>query len=469
MMVEILFLLVLILINAFFAASEVAMISLNDNKIKVMADEGNKSARMLKDLLSEPSRFLATIQVGITMAGFLASAFAAESFANDFVRFLRGLGLDQNSFSDDTLRTFSLIFITLILSYVTLVLGELVPKRIAMKYPEGLSMVAVRPITWIAVIASPFVKLLTLSTDFIVRIFGVNPGKHEETVTEEEIRLMVDVGVERETIDENEKEMINNIFDLDNKNVEDIMTHRTEIIALSVDAPLREVVDLINHEKYTRIPIYEEAIDNIIGIINSKDLFQFIHSPEQFEQFHLRQILREPYFVPSSKKIRMLIKEMQKSKMHLAVVIDEYGGTAGLVTIEDLLEEIVGNIFDEHDELEEAAEEFVQLDEYTYIIDGSVNLEEVKKRLSIDFPVEDYDTLGGFVIGLLGKIPNRDEHHVVTWTKPSNQEEEEDEEAFKSDSYTLEIVELVGKRVSRVKLRLPQQDTSKSQELNVGD
>jgi putative hemolysin len=457
MIAEILFLFVLIMINAFFAASEVAMISLNDNKIKVMADEGHKSARMLKDLLSIPSRFLATIQVGITLSGFLASAFAAENFAKELVVVLKTINFLGN-FEDATLRTFSLIIITILLSYITLVLGELVPKRLAMKYPEGLSIVAVRPITWIAIVASPFVKFLTISTDFVVRLFGVNPGKHEEKVTEEEIRLMVDVGVERETIDENEKEMINNIFDLDSKNVEDIMTHRTDIIALPVEADLTEVIELVNTEKYTRIPIYEDSIDNIIGILNSKDLFQFLNQRNDQLPFNMRQILRGAHFVPSSKNLRDLINDMQKTKVHIAIIIDEYGGTAGLVTIEDLLEEIVGNIFDEHDEPEEAEEQLLQIDEFTYLIDGAMNLEDVRKRLSVDFPAEEYDTLGGFVVGLLGKIPNAGEHHEVIWQRPRDEETDAEEEDGALEVFRFEIAEVEGKRVTKVRLTLPKPD-----------
>jgi putative hemolysin len=454
-MVEILFLLFLILLNAFFAASEVAMISLNDTKIKVMADEGHKSAKLLKNLLSEPSKFLSTIQVGITIGGFLASAFAAESFVKDLVGFLQSLGLNDTVISQENLRTLSLIIITIILSYFTLVLGELAPKRIAMKYPEAISIVVIRPITWIALVTAPFVKLLTISTNFIVRLFGVDPSKHEEKVTDEEIRLMVDVGVERETIDENEKEMINNIFDLDTKNVEDIMTHRTEIVALPVEASLEEVISIINQEKYTRIPVYEEGIDNIIGTLNSKDLFQFINQKDAAEKFELKKVLREAYFIPASKMIRDLIKDMQKEKKHIAIAIDEYGGTAGLITIEDLLEEIVGNIFDEHDEPEDAQEEIVQVDEYTYLIDGSMNLEEVKKQLSVDFPADEYDTMGGFVIGLLGRIPSEAEHHEILWIPQSDNEDNPSDGENQSVQYQLEIAELVGKRVAKVKLIMP--------------
>ncbi len=462
-MIELLFLLFLILMNAFFAASEVAMISLNDTKIRMMAEDGHPRAKMLRSLLSEPSKFLSTIQVGITIGGFLASAFAAENFAKDLVVLLQSWGLSENVIHEDNLRTISMVLITVILSYFTLVLGELAPKRIAMKHPEKISMVVVRPISWIAFIAAPFVKLLTFSTNFVVKLFGVDPSKHDQKVAdEEEIRMMMDASVEKDLIDENEKEMINNIFDLDMKNVEDIMTHRTEMVALPVEASLEEVIELINNEKYTRIPVYEEGIDNIIGTLNSKDLFQFLNQKEAFEQFELKKVLREAYFIPASKKIRDLIKDMQQQKKHIAIAIDEYGGTAGLVTIEDVLEEIVGNIFDEHDEPEDSPEEIIELEPNVYLIEGSVHLEELIKRLPIQLPLEDYDTLGGFVIGLLGKIPSEDEHHEIVWSPNEEGDDEQDDRDTPIEQYKFEIIELISKRVTKVKLTIMKESDDES-------
>jgi putative hemolysin len=462
-MIELMFLLFLILMNAFFAASEVAMISLNDTKIRMMADDGHPRAKMLRSLLSEPSKFLSTIQVGITIGGFLASAFAAENFANDLVVLMQSWGLSENVIHEDNLRTISMVLITVILSYFTLVLGELAPKRIAMKHPEKISMVVVRPISWIAVIAAPFVKLLTFSTNFVVKLFGVDPSKHDQKVAdEEEIRMMMDASVEKDLIDENEKEMINNIFDLDMKNVEDIMTHRTEMVALPVEASLEEVIELINNEKYTRIPVYEEGIDNIIGTLNSKDLFQFLNQKEAFDQFELRKVLRDAYFIPASKKIRDLIKDMQQQKKHIAIAIDEYGGTAGLVTIEDVLEEIVGNIFDEHDEPEDSPEEIVELAPNVYLIEGSMHLEELKKRLLIQLPLEDFDTLGGFVIGLLGKIPSEDEHYEIGWSPNSESDDDSGDRETPIEQYKFEIIELIGKRVAKVKLTISKESNAEA-------
>ncbi|NLY88593.1 MAG: HlyC/CorC family transporter [Firmicutes bacterium] len=405
MFADLLLLVALIMLNAFFAASEIALISLNDNKIKFMADEGDKKAQLLVKVLSEPSRFLATIQIGVTLAGFLASAFAAESFADRLVNLIK---MTQVPIAESLLKTVAVIIITVILSYFTLVLGELVPKRLAMKKAEQISFSLASPLRFLSFVTAPFVKLLTVSTNFVVGLFGVDPNVDEKHITEEEIRMMVDVGEEKGTIDESEREMINNIFEFDNKVVSDIMTHRTDIVGISISASLEEVIDLIKREKFTRFPVYEDNIDNIVGILNIKDLIQLLE--EKDEGFDLKKIMRQAYFVPASKKTDELFKELQNRKTHMAVAIDEYGGTAGIITIEDLVEEIVGNIFDEYDEEEK---EFEKLDENTFIINGVASLERVKDLLEVDLPTEDYDTLGGFLTGQLGRIPREGEKPVI--------------------------------------------------------
>jgi putative hemolysin len=425
---ELLLLLVLIALNAFFAASEIALISLNDNKIRLMAEEGNKKAVLLKKLLSEPSRFLATIQIGITLAGFLASAFAAESFADRLVIFLKA---KQVPISESVLKTIAVILITVILSYFTLVLGELVPKRLAMKKAESISFFVASPLNFLSVVASPFVRLLTASTNFFVRLFGVDPNADEEQVTEEEIRMMVDVGEERGAIDESEKEMINNIFEFDNKIVSDIMTHRTDIVGISISSGLKDAISLINREKYTRFPVFEDDIDNIVGILHVKDLLQFLED-NVHEDFNLKKIIRRPYFIPASKKTDELFKDLQSTKTHMAITIDEYGGTAGIVTIEDLIEEIVGNIFDEYDEEEKEIE---KLDENTFIINGALSLDKAKDFLEVELPTEDYETLSGFLIGQLGRIPGEEEKPVLEF-----------------DGVVFKVEKIIEKRISKVKV-----------------
>ena len=393
------FLLILIGVNAFFAASEIALISLNDNKIKLMAEEGNKKAGQLVKLLGEPSRFLATIQIGITLAGFLASAFAAESFANPIVQMLQGFGIQA---PESILRVTTVIVITVVLAYFTLVLGELVPKRVAMKKSEGIAFFVVGPLMILSKVTSPFVKFLTISTNFFVRLFGVDPHSVDDDVTEEEIRLLVDVGEEKGAIAQQEKVMINNVFEFNNKTAEDIMTHRIEIVGIPVDIDLDNLVDLVEREKYSRIPVYEGSLDNIVGVLYAKDLITLIKQEER-ENFSLDKFIRKPFFTPMQKKINQLFFELQGAKNHLAVVLDEYGGTAGIVTVEDLVEEIVGNIFDEYDEEEDL--EFKKINEHTYEISGMISLYELETHLGIELPVEEHETLNGFFINLYGNIP----------------------------------------------------------------
>ncbi|WP_232696625.1 hemolysin family protein [Brevibacillus daliensis] len=409
MYTEIVILGALILLNAFFAASEIALISLNDNKVKKMAESGNKKAIMLLNLLKEPSRFLATIQIGITLAGFLASAFAADSFSHQLATFLSNLGVPLPM---KVLDSISVIMITLVLSYFTLVFGELVPKRIAMQKAEPISMVVVGPLTILSKVTNPFVKFLTFSTNFLVRLFGIDPNANNEEVTEEEIRIMVDVGEESGAIQNTEKMMINNIFDFDNKTVSDIMTHRTKIIGIPITAPLHEVLQIINEEKYSRLPVYADTIDEIVGILYVKDVLQFMEKGTK-EDFHLKNMIRKPYFVPESRKTDILFKDLQKRKVHLAVAIDEYGGIAGIVTMEDLLEEIVGNISDEFD-MDEP--EVIEIDTDTYIVKGFLSLYDMEKLLDIKFPTNQYDTLSGFLIGQLGGMPTvQDRMHIVEY------------------------------------------------------
>lgn len=408
MFVEIFLLVILIIVNAFFAASEMALVSLNDTKVKRLADEGNKRAQVVGKLLQEPSNFLATIQIGITLAGFLASAFAAESFAGVLADVLYGAGIPL---SRRALETISVVVITLILSYFTLVFGELVPKRFALKKPEPLALFAARPLKILSVATSPFVKLLTASTNVFVRLLGVDPNEEDEEVTEEEIRMMVDVGKERGTIRATEKFMIDNIFDFDNKKVSEIMTHRTNISAIPKEATLQELIAIVDQMKFTRYPVYEQSFDNIVGVLHLKDLIPYIEECDA-DTFRIANIIRKPYFVPESIRTDQLLKEMQKRKLHMAIVIDEYGGTAGVVTLEDLLEEIVGNIFDEYDEEEI---DIVPLEDHTFLMSGMMNLDDAAEFLNVKFPVKEYDTLSGFMIGQLGRLPESNESSELEW------------------------------------------------------
>lgn len=397
-MEKVLLLVLLISINAFFAASEIALISLNDNKVKNDALEGDKKSQKLAALLKEPGKFLATIQIGITLAGFLASASASQSFAGELVGLLEPLSLPV---SDGVLHGAVVVVITFVLSYFTLVLGELVPKRVAMQHPEKLSRIAIGPLSFISKASAPFVSLLNHSTNFFIRLFGGDPKAGEEKLTEEEIRMMIDVGEEKGAILKIEKELINNIFEFNDKTASDIMTHRTDIVGISSDLDVREAMELFASEKYTRIPVYDENIDNIVGVIHVKDVLEWIIKGEGGES-NIKDIMNKPVFVPQSKPIDELFRELQRSKIHMVVVIDEYGGTSGIVTMEDLIEEIVGNIFDEYDIVED---EYKKLGDGRHFFRGTIDLDKVAGIIDLELPVKEYDTLSGYLVGLLGRIP----------------------------------------------------------------
>ena len=402
-MIQIFILAILIALNAFFASAEIAFISLNDKKMEKKAEKGDKKAKQIFEMLQEPSKFLATIQIGITLAGFLSSAFASDAFADKLAPLLEsvipiGLSLWKG---------ISIVIITIILSYFTLVFGELVPKRIAMENQEKVARFSIGIIKSISVVTAPFVKLLTKSTNYISKLFGVSE-KDDDIVTEEEIRLMVDMGEEKGTIEEEEKELINNVFDFNDTTVSEIMTHRTDIYAIDIKDNISEMLEELDEYKYSRIPVYEGTIDDIKGILFIKDLLKWIDTGKK--ELPVQEIMREAYFVSQHKPINELFKELQKGKKQMAIVLDEYGGTAGIVTMEDILEELVGNIFDEYDEFED---EFEKIDDNTYRISGSISINDLKKILKVDIPEGEYDTLSGYLIELMDRIPNDGEKPVI--------------------------------------------------------
>lgn len=403
MISQLIVLLILILINAYFAASEIAFISLNDAKIEKQAKEGNKKAKQIEKMLKNPSKFLATIQIGITFAGFLSSAFASDAFADMLAPALNNL---LPAISIQTFRGISIIIITIILSFFTLVFGELVPKRLAMKYYEKIAYASIGMIRFISIVTLPFVKILTKSTNVISKLFGISENE-EEIVTEEEIKMMIDEGEENGTIEFEEKEMINNIFEFNDITASEVMTHRTDIFGIEVNDDIEKELSKIDEYKYSRIPIYEDSIDNIVGILFVKDLLKYFKANEKLE---IRNIMREAYFVPEGKPINELFKDLQKNKRQMAIIIDEYGGTAGLVTMEDLIEEIVGNIFDEYDDVEN---DFEKVDDNTFLINGSISINDLEKLLKISIPEGDYDTLSGYLLEELGRVPNDNEKPVI--------------------------------------------------------
>lgn len=403
MITQIAILVILIGLNAFFAASEIAFIALNDTKIEKQAKEGNKKAKQIEKMLETPSKFLSTIQIGITLAGFLSSAFASDAFASKLAPVLNniipiGINIWQN---------ISILIITIILSFFTIVFGELVPKRLAMKHYEKIAFATIGIIRTISIITAPFVKLLSVTTNAISKIFGVGENE-EEIVTEEEIKMMVDQGKEDGTIQEDEKEYINNVFEFNDIVASEIMTHRTDMFAVDINTGANELLEEIIKDdcKHSRIPVYDETVDEIKGILYVKDIIKNIGK----KTFKIKNIMKEAYFVSQNKLINELFKEMQKNKKQMAIVVDEYGGTAGLITMEDILEEIVGDIFDEYDEFEE---EYEKIDDKTYIISGKMPIYDVNKLLNSNIPEGDYDTLSGYLQEELGRIPTDEENPII--------------------------------------------------------
>lgn len=400
---KLLLLLVLIIINAFFAMSEIAIISLNDTKMKHLAEEGDKKAKQIVKLTENSSNFLSTIQIGVTLAGFLTSASASTSFATMITNRLSEVAALAPYMG--IISVLSVIVITILTSYFSLVLGELAPKRIAMQIPEKISYRVVGILLGFAKITKPFVKFLSLSTNAVVRLFGFDPNADEENVTEEEIRMMVDAGEEKGVIEDTQAEMIDNIFEFDDLDAGDIMTHRTEMAAIEVTKSLDEVADLCVENGYSRIPVYKETQDNIVGILYAKDLLRYVgHNIPQ--KLTLEKLMRKPMYVAEAQAVSDIFKEMNESRTQFAVVVDEYGGTAGIVTLEDVIESIVGNIRDEYDTDEE--EEIVKIDETTFTVDGTTSLEDVDGLVGADLPEGDYDTIAGFIISLLGYLPDEE-------------------------------------------------------------
>ena len=407
MISQLMILVILIALNAFFAAAEIAFISLNDAKIEKQAKEGDRKAKQIEKMIKTPSKFLATIQIGITLAGFLSSAFASDAFAEKLAPILFQIMPFINL---SIWKNVAIIIITIILSFFTLVFGELVPKRIAMKYSEKLAFLTVTFIRILSTITIPFVKLLTCSTNIISSIFGVT-GEEEEQVSEEEIKMMVDVGEEKGTIETGEKEMINNIFEFNDRLVSEIMIPRTQVYALDMELTISEAIDLLNEDtRYSRVPVYEENIDNIKGIVYLKDMLL----TQKNKNTKLKNIAREATFILESIYIDDAFKELKKSKKQIAIAIDEYGGTAGIITMEDILEEIVGEIYDEYD-VEES--KYKKIDNNTYMLDGELSIHEVERILEIDLPEGEYDTISGYLLMELNRIPNDKEKDIVIETE----------------------------------------------------
>lgn len=398
MIKQILLQIILIALNAFFAATEIAVISLNEKKVRALAEDGNKKAVKMLKIIEEPTQFLSTIQIGITLAGFLGSAFAADNFAEVLSA---AISKAFNLSADNTkiINTVAVVLVTLILSYFTLIFGELVPKRIAMKHKEKLANSVCGIISFLAAVLKPIIWFLTISTNAVLRLVGIDPHEKEEPVSEEDIVLMLDAGADEGSLDHDDIEYIKNVFKLDKMTAEDVMTPRKSVISISYDASDKEILEIIEEESYSRIPVYEDNPDKIIGILHACDYLL----KRNEKNFDLKSILHTPVFVPKTVSLDVLFKDMQTDHNHLAVVVNEYGETSGIVTMEDILEEIVGEIWDERDE---EIDEFKKIGDNTYKVLCTASLEDFREYFKLEDEEElDVSTVNGWITEITGIIP----------------------------------------------------------------
>ena len=398
MIKQILLQIILIALNAFFAATEIAVISLNEKKVRALAEDGNKKAVKMLKIIEEPTQFLSTIQIGITLAGFLGSAFAADNFAEVLSA---AISKAFNLSADNTkiINTVAVVLVTLILSYFTLIFGELVPKRIAMKHKEKLANSVCGIISFLAAVLKPIIWFLTISTNAVLRLVGIDPHEKEEPVSEEDIVLKLDAGADEGSLDHDDIEYIKNVFKLDKMTAEDVMTPRKSVISISYDASDKEILEIIEEESYSRIPVYEDNPDKIIGILHACDYLL----KRNEKNFDLKSILHTPVFVPETVSLDVLFKDMQTDHNHLAVVVNEYGETSGIVTMEDILEEIVGEIWDERDE---EIDEFKKIGDNTYKVLCTASLEDFREYFKLEDEEElDVSTVNGWITEITGIIP----------------------------------------------------------------
>lgn len=388
---------ILIALNAVFASAEIAVISMNDAKLAKMAAEGDRRAVRLARLTSQPARFLATIQVAITLSGFLGSAFAADNFSDGLVEWLMGFGLPIPA---KTLDTIAVVVITFILSYFTLIFGELVPKRVAMRKAETLALGISGIISTIAKLFAPLVWFLTASTNLVLRLLGIDPDAEEEEVSEEEIRMMVDVGSEKGTIDHEEKTLIQNVFEFDDLTAAEIATHRTDTAILWMDESMEEWKDTIYNTRHKLYPVCGESADDVLGILNAKDYFRL---DDQSRENLMKKAVKPAYFVPESVKADVLFRNMKQGRHHMAVVLDEYGGMTGIVTMNDLVQQLVGDFEDDADHTQ--APDVEQIAPGRWHIRGCAALDEVEQAVGVSLPCDEHDTFNGLVFDALGTVP----------------------------------------------------------------
>lgn len=429
---ELLLLLFFTLMNAFFAGAEMAVVSVNKNRIRSLAEDGNKKAKVIEGLFEDSTKFLSTIQVAITFAGFYSSASAAAGISPVLADWLNEFGVPYS-------QQIAHNGVTLILMFFNLVFGELVPKRIALQKAESFCMLTVMPVHYISVILSPFIKLLSVSTKLVLKILGMKTEDQEEAVTEEEIKALLKVGNESGTFDDDEREMIDSVFAFDDRTAREVMVPRREVVVMDIGEPFEELIDEVLESRHSRIPVYEENIDNIIGVLHVKDVMIELRR-SGMDEINIREMLHEPFFVPETKEADELFRTMQSARHHMAILVDEYGGFSGIVTIEDLVEEIMGDINEEYEEIEPEIE---AVSENEYLLDGGILIEDLNEELGLKLESENYDTLSGYLIEQLGHIPGKEDRDVI-----------------EIENLVFSVEEVKDNRISKVRLHiLPVQET----------
>ncbi len=439
---QLLLIVLLTAINAFFAAAEMAVVSANKNKIRRLAADGNKKARNVEKLAADETKFLSTIQVGITLAGFFSSATASVTLSEGLGKWLMNVGIPYGD-------TISMVIITLILSYITLIFGELLPKRIALRNPETTSMSFAGVLLVVKLLATPFVKLLSGSCNLFVKLFNIDKNTEEDKISDEDIVDVVTEGVSDGSVDEDQQKIIESTLQFYHLNGSNLMTPRVDVFMIDIDDDVNENIDAMLNEKFTRVPVYQDSIDNIIGVINVKDLLIYAHH-HSFDSVNLNQLKRPAFFASEYISASDLFNEMKSGNHQMAFLFDEFGGFAGIVTMEDLVEKIVGSINDEYDEPGDDENEMVATSEHSYIINGAMTIHEINSELDIELDEDnpEFDTIAGFVMYTTGKIP--DAGDVV-------QNEDGD--------VTVKVLDISDHRINKVELTfIPKRDDEESEE-----
>ncbi len=427
---QLLFLLFLTLVNAFFAAAEMAMVSTNSSKIKRLADKGNKKAKMVLRFQTDSTKFLSTIQIAITFAGFFSSGSAAASLTEPLGTWL------YVSFNVPGAKEIAFVSVTLLLAMFTLVFGELVPKRVALHNPEKFSLLSVGIINFVAVVFTPLISFLTFSTNLVMKLLRMDEDDADEKVTREEIKSLIRRGQATGTLEPKEVEMINSVIEFNDKLAREVMTPKVNVFSIDYLQPIDNYLPELTQIKYSHVPVYEDDIDNIIGVLQTKDFLKAAIK-DGFENVDIKSLLVEPYLVPESKNVGELLKEMQISKVHFTLLIDEFGGFAGIVSLKDLVEEVMGDLEDEHID-----SKVQKIDNATYIVDGLITIDELNDKLNLNLSSENYDTLTGYLIDIIGYIPKEDEDPTV-----------------EVDNLVFKIESIKKKRLNKVKIYIGHDNT----------